>query len=376
MKMKKLVLLFIPTNICNLKCKYCFISHTNEWERKDCEFKYPVEHIIKALSKERLGDGCFINLTAQGETLLYKDIVKLTRGLLEEGHAMEIITNGLCSKQIDEILEFPEELLKRLFFKFSYHYEQLNKVKILSDKFWENVTKVKSSPCSFTIELMPNDDIIDQIDDIYNECLEKVGAPCHLTVGRDDKNKNKPLLTKLTKEEYISKWSKFKSSMFDLKMELLGKKRKEFCYAGKWSIMIDIASGEASQCYGRMNTQNVFKDLTKPIKFYPVGHSCTQCYCFNGHSHIAWGIIPQIDSPSYYEIRNRTSNTGENWVKNDCAVLFKQKFKDNNKEYSTFQKIIHTIVNPFYLMINLFHDISGVKRKLKKYFKIIFKKFK
>ena len=109
-KINKLILCFIPTNLCNLRCDYCLVTQTKEWERNDIEFSYPVEHIIKALSKERLGGTCYINLTAQGETLLYKDIVSLTRGLLEEGHAVEIITNATVSKRIDEILAFPDEL--------------------------------------------------------------------------------------------------------------------------------------------------------------------------------------------------------------------------------------------------------------------------
>ena len=101
-KINKLILCFIPTNLCNLKCEYCLVSQTNEWNRNDIKFQYPVEHIVQALSKERLGGECFINLTAQGETLLYKDIVPLTRGLLEEGHSVEIITNATISKRIDE----------------------------------------------------------------------------------------------------------------------------------------------------------------------------------------------------------------------------------------------------------------------------------
>ena len=63
-KINKLILCFIPTNLCNLKCEYCLVSQTNEWNRNDIKFQYPVEHIVQALSKERLGGECFINLTA------------------------------------------------------------------------------------------------------------------------------------------------------------------------------------------------------------------------------------------------------------------------------------------------------------------------
>ena len=159
-------------------------------------------------------------------------------------------------------------------------------------------------------------------------------------------------------------------------MKLFGVKRKEFCYAGQWSLLVDISSGEASQCYGRMNTQNIFKDLSKPIKFRPVGHTCTQAYCFNGHAHIAWGIIPEYNAPSYYEIRNRTCIDGTNWVKGGCESLFKQKFVDNNKEFSSIQKLWNTLSNPWFLFASLFHDIPGVIRKSKKFYKIVTGKFK
>lgn len=374
-KINKLILCFIPTNLCNLKCEYCLVSQTNEWNRNDIKFQYPVKHIIKALTKERLGGECFINLTAQGETLLYKDIVPLTRGLLAEGHSVEIITNATVSQRIDEILDFPAELLTNLFFKCSYHYEQL-KDKPIEKVYWNNIKKIKNSPCSFTLELMPYDKISDNISDICSKCEEHVGAKCHATVGRDDATNGKTLLTKKSKNEYLSDWTPLKSEMFDFKMELFGVKRREFCYAGAWSLLVDISSGEASQCYGRMNTQNIFENLKKPIKFRPVGHSCTQAFCFNGHAHIAWGIIPEYNSPTYYVIRNRTCKDGSNWVKGNCESLFKQKLVDNNKEYSKMKKISNTITNPFFFVGRLFHDIPGVKRKTKKLFKIITGKYK
>lgn len=374
-KINKLILCFIPTNLCNLKCEYCLVSQTKEWERNDIEFKYTVNHIIKAFSKERLGGECFINLTAQGETLLYENIVTLTRGLLEEGHSVEIITNATISKRIDEILKFPPNLLKNLFFKCSYHYEQL-KNKSIETIYWNNIKKIKESACSFTLELMPYDKISTDLENICLKCEENAGAKCHATVGRNDARNDKYILTSKSKQEYIKDWESLNSEMFKLKIDLFGIKRKEFCYAGAWSLLVDISSGEAAQCYGRMNTQNIFKDLNKPIKFRPVGYSCTQPFCFNGHAHIAWGMIPEYQSPTYYDIRNRNCNDGTNWVKNGCATLFKQKLIDNNEEYSNFKKVVNTITNPFFLFFSLFHDILGVKRKIKKFIRIITGKFR
>lgn len=374
-KINKLILCFIPTNVCNLKCEYCLVSQTKEWERMDIKFKYSVDHIIKAFSKERLGGECYINLTAQGETLLYKDIVPLTRGLLEDGHSVEIITNTTVTKRLDEILMFPKELLENLFFKCSYHYEQMRD-KPIEKVYWSNIKKIKESPCSFTIELMPYDKIASDYEDLCSRCENNAGAICHATVGRDDARNGKDLLTKKSKQEYVNDWGRLGSAMFDLKMNLFGVRRKEFCYAGAWSLLVDISSGEAAQCYGRMNTQNIFKNLNKPIKFRAVGHTCTQAFCFNGHAHMAWGMIPELNTPTYYEVRNRDCKDGSKWVVGGCETLFKQKLIDNNKEYTKLEKALNTISNPFFLFVSLFHDIPGVKRKTKKFINIVTGRFK
>ena len=38
--------------------------------------------------------------------------------------------------------------------------------------------------CSFTVELMPYDGLIDDIDEIINLCKSELGAACQITVGR------------------------------------------------------------------------------------------------------------------------------------------------------------------------------------------------
>lgn len=373
-RVHKLILCFIPTNQCNLKCEYCVVSQTREWERGDIRFRYPVERMVKGLRRERLGGTCYVNLTAQGETLLYRDIVPLTRGLLEEGHFVEIVTNGTVTKRIDEILAFPPALLGRLFFKISYHYEQLKRLHI-EKRYWENVKKIKASPCSFTVELMPHDQIAGEVDALCARCREGAGAVCHATVGRDDRHSGKDLLTAMPPEEYAKTWSRLDSPMFAFKMALYGKKRREFCYAGAWSLLVDLSSGEAAQCYGRMNTQNIFEDLDRPIRFHPVGYTCTQAFCFNGHAHLAWGMIPELETPSYYEIRDRACEDGSHWVKGECEAVFRQKLRESNQSYTALQKAGHAAASPLFLFGSLFHDVPGLKRKLKKFYKIAAGKF-
>lgn len=374
-KISKLILLYIPTSQCNFQCHYCFINHTKSWEEEKELFKFSTDHIVTCLTKKRLGGTCLINLTAKGETLLYKDIVSLTHGLLKQGHYVEIITNGIATKKIEELLKADECILRRLFFKISYHYEQLSE-RNLTARFWNNVDLIKKSPCSFSLEVMPNDKLVSSINFIYKDCIDHVGAVCHATVGRDDSDKEKKLLTQFSKQEYVKTWSELNSPMFDLKMKLFGEKRKEFCYAGKWSLLIDIASGEAAQCYGRPFSQNIFVNPERPIIFFPVGYSCMQPFCFNGHSHVALGMIPSLQAPSYEEIRNRKTDTGEEWLKPCCKEFFSQKLYENNKQYSRIEVLFLSILTPLYLFLSLFHNVTDTKRKIIKQFKVITGKFK
>lgn len=367
-KIKKLILLFVPTDICNFRCNYCFISHTESWDNK-MKFKYSAQQIVNGLKKDRLGGTCFINITANGETLLYKDLVPLTEGLLREGHYVEIVTNGTITKSIEKLLKIQGSLLKRLEFKISYHYSELERTN-MKEKFWANVKAIKKSPCSFSLEMMPDDSLRSKRFDICADCMSNVGALCHATVGRNDAVKSKDLLTELSKSDYAETWGILDSEMFRFKLCLFGKKRKEFCYAGKWSLLINLATGDAYQCYGRPSNQNVFDNPQKKLKFMPVGYSCLQPFCFNGHSHLALGMIPSLETPYYNEIRDRNCVDGSTWLKEDCKRFFNQKLFQNNREYTKLQRIGHAMINPIYLLGNLFYNLPDTLKKARKFIRI------
>lgn len=372
---KRLILLYIPISVCNLSCDYCFVAHTESGVNKSI-FKYDTKRIVNALSKKRLGGACLINLTANGETLLYKDLIDVVHGLLDEGHYVEIVTNATVERTINKILEFPLNLQSRVFFKISYHYQQLELHPHIKEAFWRNVERIKKSPCSFTLEIMPNDRLMAQYSDVCAESISKVGALCHATVGRNDAKVNKELLTDLTKKEYVAFWDKLNSEMFRFKIDLLGVKRKEYCYAGKWSILINLANGEAMQCYGRPANQNVFEDINKKIIFYPVGRSCMQAFCFNGHSHLALGMIPELETPFYSEIRDRECLDGSHWLKEPIRSIFHQKLYENNDSDNRAQRFIHFFVNPFFLLRAIFFDAAESKRRMLKLVLIISGKYK
>lgn len=337
-KIKRFLDIYVPVTTCTLRCHYCYITQHRLFEGALPTFKYSPSHVRKALSKERLGGTCLINLCGGGETLLAPQIVEYVRELLEEGHYVMIVTNATISKRFDEIALFPKELLSHLFFKFSYHYMELKKRNLI-ETFFRNVCKMRDAGASFTLESTPSDELIPYIGEMQKEALDHVGAVNHITVARDERVAGElPILTNMNRDQYKKTWSVFKSEFFDYKMSIFGVKRKEFCYAGAWSLYINLATGVATQCYCSYFSQNVFEDINKPIKFKPVGNNCMQEHCYNGHAFLVLGLIPELSAPTYGEIRNRICADGSEWLKPEMKAFMSTKLYESNKQYSIIQK--------------------------------------
>lgn len=338
-QIKRLVNLHVPVTTCTLRCHYCYITHHRLFDGPLPELKYTPEEIRKALSKERLGGTCLMAFCGGGETLLPPKMVSYTKALLEEGHYVQIVTNGTMTKRFDEIAAFPAELLKRLFFKFSYHYMEL-KSKNLLDIFFANVNKMHKAGASFTLEATPSDEMIPYIDEVKEAAIKNTGAVCHVTIGRDERVAGElPILTNLDVEDYKKTWSIFDSSFFDYKWSIFGEKRKEFCYAGAWSIYVNVGTGIMTQCYCSHYTQDIFRDTDKPIRFLPIGNNCTLEHCYNGHSFLSFGTIPELKAPTHTELRNRVCADGSEWLYPEMKYFMASKLYDTNKEYSKLEQL-------------------------------------
>lgn len=337
-KIKRYIDCYIPVTTCTLRCPYCYITKHRLFEGPLPKFIYSAEHVRKALSKERLGGTCLINMCAGGETLLAPKVVDYAKALLEEGHYVMIVTNATINQPFDEFAKFPQELTKHLFFKFSYHYLELKK-RNLFDRFFENIRKVRDAGCSFTLELTPSDDAIPYIEDIKEIARRELGAINHVTIARDEKDaKELPMLTNLSKEKYTYVWGTFKSELFNYKLTIFEKKRKEFCYAGDWSFYLNMLTGDMTQCYQTYTHQNIFQDITKPIKFQAIGCNCKEHHCYNGHSFIVLGDIPQLKAPTYAALRNRVCADGTEWLKPEMKAFMSSKLYESNIEYSSWKK--------------------------------------
>lgn len=306
-----------------------------------------------------------MNLCAGGETLLAKEVLDIIHALLEEGHYIMVVTNGVLTKRFDEIASFAPELLERLFFKFSFHYKELVRLNKI-DEFFDNVLHMKRCGCSFTVELTTNDESVADIEVIKELCMSRLGALCHVTLARDDTKADTPLLTKYPIQEYKDIWGGFSSALFDFKLDLYQVPRKEFCYAGEWCAYLNLGTGELYQCYRGSILQNIFKNINEPIRFVPIGYHCREPYCYNGHAFLTLGAIPDLKAPAYAQMRNRTMANGEEWLTPVMKQCMNSQLKDAHTEYSPLQKVTNNFANAALLVPTICNfGVRKIKGRLK-----------
>lgn len=351
-KIKKVLLFSIPMSICNFRCHYCYLAQRPEhYQGVQPKMKYTPQEVAYALSYERLGGVCFMNFCADGETLLTKDIDLYVKALLEEGHYAEVVTNLTVSNALDKFLCWDKELLKRLEFKCSFHYLELKKKGWL-ERFADNVHKIWDAGASANIELAPSDELVPYIDEIKKFSLKYFGALPHLTILRNDRTSGIEYLTKMSEEEYDKTWSSFGSSFWEFKKTLFGRKQKGFCYAGAWSAYIDLSTGEASGCYGKLSLGNVFANPEKPFPTKPIG-KCPIAHCYNGHAMLSLGLIPNHNDTRYGSLRDRVKEDGTHWLQPELRSFFNTKLEESNTEYTEYEKKVIILNHKLSFMTSL-----------------------
>lgn len=323
----------VPTQVCNLKCPYCYVGQVDGFSGRIKPIEHTPAEVRAALSRKRMGGIIFINFCGTGETLLGEDILPIIQEVLKEGHFVQIVTNGTINKRFEEISEWDRELLERLLIKFSYHYTELKRLEKLND-FFSNVITSRNAGCSVSVEITSGDDMVPYIDEMKQICVEKLGALPHVTVARNNASPTNKLLTNYSEEEYVSAWSSFHSDLFDLKMKLYGERREEYCFGGEWTFYLYLSNGDLKQCYNGEVIDNIFEDVTKPIHLKPIGRGCPEPYCFNGHAWMTLGCIPGRSIPSYADIRNRKTSDGHEWLTERAKNFFSHKLEENNITYA------------------------------------------
>lgn len=185
-----------------------------------------------------------------------------------------------------------------------------------------------------------------------------------MTIPRDVTQPGYKLQSKHSIEEFKKIWGTFDSDMFGFKLSTWEQKRQEYCYAGAWSGLLNIGNGQLTACYGSKIIQNIFDDLTKPINFVAVGKGCRLEHCYNGHSLLALGVIPEINWCRYSSERDRINmNDGTHWLTDEMRDFLSGRLEESNAQFTNKEKWINSIDS---MKIKSSYYFDKIQRKLTK----------
>lgn len=314
-KIVKFIECLIPITLCNLKCHYCYVMQRHNRNMKHAEFNYSVPHMLSCLTRERFGGSVYFSICGAGETTLCPELPELVKGLLSMGHIVNITTNGTGTKQLSQLLDIltPEEA-EALHVSFSFHYLELKRLKLF-DTFFSNVRKVREAGCSYFVQFNLNDEYIPYLDEIKELVLTNTGALPQVAATRkeNDLKSDIELFSTLDDEQYYNYGKSFDSPLFEYTMKNFNVHRKEYCYAGQVSCVLNLATGNLQACYASIQQMNIFANPDSAIKFSPIGHHCPSRFCMNSSHFMSLGVLSKEDGITYTSLRNRRTADGGNW---------------------------------------------------------------
>ncbi len=325
-KMMKYVGINVPAYGCNLNCSYCYLEQKAQGKDAFPKLIHSPKYIRYQLRREKIGGAALVGLCAFGETMLVDQFVDVCDELLREGHYLHIVTNGTCTSKIEELISKAGEYASHILFKLSFHYLELKNRGMLN-RFVNSVKLIEKSDSSYTLELMPHDEIIGLIDEIKLFSMQNFQSLPQLTIGRDEHNGCR-LLTSLEKNDYHKVWSSFGSLMFDTRMKLYMMHGVN-CNAGRDSFDLDLQTGDVSRCIYYEDIDYFYgKDFK--VNYERVGDSCPMDYCFNCHVYATLGMMPDIEVPTYYDIRDGVKENGAHWIKDEMRTFLDTKLFRNH----------------------------------------------
>lgn len=339
-KIKMAITAYVPGTMCNFRCKYCYISNCVDEHLEKPSYDYPLETMIKAFNPKRLNGIAEITVISGGETLIDNTVVPFIHGLLKFGHVVTVVTNLTLNNRIDELLDLPEEYLKRLIVKGSLHWQELKRLNKIDDYF-NNMNKVLKKGASSYPFLVLSEDYIPYLEEINQTCIDRIGALPHCTpsIVFDDKklsNDGKIHTAPECTEEFVTKMNKiFNSEIFKTSVKFLNiDVKKVFCYAGAWSFGINLKNGDMIKCHNCPVEANFFKNIKKMPKLEAIGNNCQITNCALQYNFVADGLIPEIKGiPTYGQMLARPELINE-----EVRNLLDIKFSDIYKQYDILQQ--------------------------------------
>lgn len=341
-KVKRFVECLIPVTACNLKCEYCYVIQRHNRKGKMAELKYSPEQIGAALNKERWGGVCYFSICGAGETTLQKNIEDIVYNILLQGHYVNITTNGTVTQRLQAIVDKARPFVKHLHFAFSFHYLELKRLGLV-EIFFNNIRMVKNSGASIMVQFNMYDGYIPYLEEMKKLCVKYTGAMPQIAATRKEEDglQKIELLTERSEDEYKELGRTFTSPLFDFTMKNFNVKRKEFCYAGDWTAILDLSTGIMRRCYSSYIYQDVFKNPEEKIRFLAMGNCCGSLFCMNSSHFMSLGVIPQIETPTYAQLRNRDE---AGWYTDEMNAFLSSKLCESNEKYGTGKKAMSNIV--------------------------------
>jgi len=310
-RIQKEITVYVPGNICNMRCSYCYVSEClMQGHEEKPKFSYSVEHMVEAFRPERIGGIAYFVVIGNGETLLVPEVVPFVKGLLSQGHVVEVVTNNTVDKRIDELLEAPAEDLARLIIKCSLHWKELVRLKKV-DSYFANIRKIVAAGASSYPFVVICDEYMEDLEEICETCKRELGVPPHCTPCLISENREEfmrggvavtsPACTpEFT--EYIDE--RFHSKIFTEVVRFLDvDPQKIFCYAGKWAFGVGMDTGHVVKCHNVSVGVNFFENIEEPFECDYVGCECGLATCSVQYGLFAQGMIPEVPNvPSYAEM--------------------------------------------------------------------------
>ena len=275
---------------------------------------------------------------------------------------MNITTNGTIGKRLKEIVEKAGEYVSHLHFAFSLHYLELKRLGLLNT-FFNNVNMVRAAGASFMVQINLCDEYIPYLQEIEDICIERVGAKPQVAATRKEEKalQKIELLTEHTEAEYQKYGDEFDSPLFRFTMKNFNVKRKEFCYAGDWAGNLDLSNGRFRRCYSSYVFQDIFKNPDEPIRFLAMGTHCGSPFCMNSSHFMSLGVIPEIETPSYAELRNREE---AGWYTENMKEFLSGRLYDSNEKYGPTKKLESNIVGVYDDLLRFgVRTIKGFRRR-------------
>lgn len=331
-KVCKKITTYVPGNICNLRCSYCYVSQCQDPEHLvKPHFDYPVEYMVKAFTPQRLGGIAEFTVIGAGETLIPEEVIPFIHGLLRQGHIVEVVSNLTLSDRIDKLLDTSPEDLKRLIVKGSLHWVELKRLNKVNEYF-NNMRKILSAGASSFPFFVAGDLYMPYLDEIRQHCLAELNAlphcsPCMAFEEKTDMGEfGKVMTSPVCDSEFRTLIEqKFQSKLFQLCADFIDvNPRKYFCNAGKWSFVVNLSDGGMSKCHNCKNDFNLFSKITSAIPEKPIGYECKIASCCLQYDFISLGLLKDfMDYPTYGKLLYR-----EGLINEDLVEKLDFKFSD------------------------------------------------